>query len=626
MNAAKLSSSVLKFSSLVLMGMLCAILFFVVLVLVDASSDKQLPHAVKGTIDLSSISLEDSRSIPLDGDWRFYWQQLVSWQELQPNATDKQFIKTTKSWADQTLDGKNLPSLGAATYHLQVKLDRAYKSVGIRIPVLGTAYRVYINENLIASGGKVALDAEQAIGKYQPGVFEFTPPSTHFDLIIQTSNFDYYWGGLWESPRISTPAILYNELNKQIFQSAFILAVFFVVCAFNLMQFSLKPKNVLPLFVAFLCLILAVRETENSQIFKFMGLLDLPFDTNIQLNFISFALATLAMTLYAYKYLDGILNRRIVFGACFISIGYSLFVLITPVYVFSATLAGYQVFAVTCICYCLYGLCVAVKRKKSGARLLLVGSFLLFISVVNDMLYVISAIETASLSSIGLVCFVLCQNYLTYTIFIRAGEENKVLYKGLHSRNGELEELSNSLEQKVMSRTSELLAASEKLEAQANHDSLTGLPNRRYLQTQLANAKTALGQSQQPFCITMIDFDHFKKINDTLGHNQGDFTLVTGAQLMQSRLRGSDVLGRWGGEEFILLANNTELAGAEVAATKLNDIIHTELSKQLGTSVSVTIGIAQCGASESLGDCLKRADNALYEGKSAGRNRVVVAR
>lgn len=620
-----LSSFVLKLSSIVLLAFLGATLFFVVSIFADLNFDKNLPNAIKGEIDLGDTPLGNVRSIPLDGDWHFYWQKLISAQDTDTKGEHKTFLKTTSSWINQNIDGESLPSYGSASYHLRVKLDKAYQDLAIRMPELGSAYSVYVNEQLIASAGVVSLDPQKVQSQLKPAIFTFDAPAANFDLIIQVSNYEYYWGGMWESPRISKAHILNSELNKQIFQSVFILALFFVVCAFNLMQFSLNPLNALPLIVALLCFLLGVREAENSEIFKLMDLVHLPFKVNSQINFLSFYLTTLVVITYFYQYLDDIFNRKVIFAICIICSAFSLQVLFTDVYTFNSGLVAFLIFSAMCMAYCVYGLLKAVKRKQSGALLLLLGSTLLFASAINDMLYLTYNFETIPLSSYGLVCFVLCQNYLTYRFFTQASEQNIVLNSILKTRNAQLEELSDSLEQKVTSRTNALANAKEELEILANQDPLTGIANRRYLMHKLDKAKYLQEVNKQAFCIAMIDFDHFKKINDTLGHNQGDLVLKEGARLMLSTLRDSDILGRWGGEEFLLIANNTDLAGAEVIASKLKTVVQQVLTKQLNTAVSVTVGIARCDATESIDDCLKRADDALYEGKRLGRNQIILA-
>ena len=411
--------------------------------------------------------------------------------------------------------------------------------------------------------------------------------------------------------------------DKQIFQSAFIIGIAFVVCIFNLMQFSLKLHNIQPFLVSILCLLLVMRESEKSPAFELLGI---PFSADAQVNFLLMCMSAFVLVIYYYKYLDKILSRKVVLLVCFILAVYSVLVLLAPIKGFNEILASFLIFMLFCIAYCFYGLYIAIERKQKGVLLLMLASAVLFASVINDILYMMSAVDTILLSSFGLVFFLSCHTYASYRSHIYMSEKNAVLREVLRNKNGQLEELSNSLEQKINFRTSALAAAKEKLETLANQDPLTGLANRRYLMAELLSAERTLTINQQSFCVAMIDFDNFKQINDTLGHDQGDFALKEGARLMQSTLRDTDVLGRWGGEEFLLLANNTDLAGAEAIAIKLKQIIHQELPKQLNTPVSVTIGIAKCGVSESVDECLKRADEALYEGKRTGRNRIVVAK
>ncbi|OYY93184.1 MAG: hypothetical protein B7Y41_12730 [Hydrogenophilales bacterium 28-61-23] len=156
-------------------------------------------------------------------------------------------------------------------------------------------------------------------------------------------------------------------------------------------------------------------------------------------------------------------------------------------------------------------------------------------------------------------------------------------------------------------------------------DSLTHIPNRRALMQQ---AEQALARrSGLPLALLMIDVDHFKRINDTHGHPVGDEVLRAIAGLLTGRLRRQDTLGRYGGEEFCVLAPNTDGEGAlklaeslraTVAATPLNNG-----HKELRATVSIGYALCPYGAARELKDILAEADSALYAAKQAGRNRVV---
>jgi diguanylate cyclase (GGDEF)-like protein len=158
-------------------------------------------------------------------------------------------------------------------------------------------------------------------------------------------------------------------------------------------------------------------------------------------------------------------------------------------------------------------------------------------------------------------------------------------------------------------------------------DSLTGAPNRRAL---IEQAELVLAQrSRRPMSLLMIDIDHFKRINDTHGHPLGDEVLRQTVALMVQRLRAGDVLGRYGGEEFCVIAPDTDPAGAQILAESLRGILaDTPLRTEAGEiSVTVSIGVA-CVASEGKRELkwlLAEADAALYQAKQTGRNRVVRA-
>ncbi|MDP2143748.1 MAG: diguanylate cyclase [Gallionella sp.] len=156
-------------------------------------------------------------------------------------------------------------------------------------------------------------------------------------------------------------------------------------------------------------------------------------------------------------------------------------------------------------------------------------------------------------------------------------------------------------------------------------DSLTGVPNRRALMDQALHVMAQRGG--RPMSLLMIDVDHFKRINDTLGHPAGDEVLRRVTQLLSERLRGGDVIGRYGGEEFCVIAPNTEIDGALTLAESLREIVAaTPIPTEAGeVSITISIGISCCRSDtvRELKDVLADADTALYAAKNAGRNQVV---
>lgn len=181
-----------------------------------------------------------------------------------------------------------------------------------------------------------------------------------------------------------------------------------------------------------------------------------------------------------------------------------------------------------------------------------------------------------------------------------------------------------AMEEKVRLRTLELEAANRALDLQARTDALTGLLNRRGFETQMAFGLAMARRSGRPLSLITVDVDHFKRVNDTYGHEAGDEVLRRLARTLEERLRGSDVIARLGGEEFVVLLPDTDLAGAQAIAQAVVQAMADQQDPVVG-SITVSAGVASMrGLQDNGTDILRRGDAALYEAKGQGRNRVCV--
>ncbi|MGG2397590.1 diguanylate cyclase [Pseudomonas sp. SH1-B] len=166
----------------------------------------------------------------------------------------------------------------------------------------------------------------------------------------------------------------------------------------------------------------------------------------------------------------------------------------------------------------------------------------------------------------------------------------------------------------------------QRIAALATTDSLTALPNRRGFDILAEQALQEAQRESSPLCAVLLDLDNFKQINDSHGHLAGDDVLHSFAQQLRGKLRQSDILCRWGGEEFILLLKNTDSHAAHELAEKLRRQCAEQRYQIDGQTLQVTasLGLSQWHAGESLHTLLGRTDRALYRAKQAGRDRVCV--
>ncbi|MGE5452886.1 MAG: GGDEF domain-containing protein [Acidobacteriota bacterium] len=159
-------------------------------------------------------------------------------------------------------------------------------------------------------------------------------------------------------------------------------------------------------------------------------------------------------------------------------------------------------------------------------------------------------------------------------------------------------------------------------------DALTGLFNRKHMQELLEREHQRQWRTGQPFCVALIDLDHFKHVNDTHGHQVGDEVLRGFAQAALGTLRETDILGRWGGEEFLILMPDTTLEpDALVALERLRRLMQDVFPSATAPALRITFsaGVAAHHVNQSVEQTIARADEALYQAKRDGRNATVLA-
>lgn len=177
----------------------------------------------------------------------------------------------------------------------------------------------------------------------------------------------------------------------------------------------------------------------------------------------------------------------------------------------------------------------------------------------------------------------------------------------------------------TLTDVTELEHEKQALEDEASTDPLTGACNRRRFVDLLAEMERASSHGGSKYSLVMFDVDHFKHVNDEWGHDVGDVVLREMTKLVQNNIRNSDILARWGGEEFMVLTPESDHRRANRVAERLRRKVEGFDFPGVPTVISASFGVAQAAPGESTASLLKRVDEALYRAKTLGRNRVVLS-
>ncbi|MBI1329532.1 MAG: diguanylate cyclase [Alphaproteobacteria bacterium] len=213
----------------------------------------------------------------------------------------------------------------------------------------------------------------------------------------------------------------------------------------------------------------------------------------------------------------------------------------------------------------------------------------------------------------------------------RSPEDMRRLVEGLVSATQAMEARTKVLEEELQqssSQVKDLRTQLEDVRRESLTDPLTGIANRKAFDTALAEAVARSREAGEPLSLLMCDIDHFKKFNDTWGHQTGDTVIRLVANCLSENVKGRDTAARYGGEEFAVILPQTALADATRLADHIRGAVHSKKLVKKSTGdvlgvISISVGIAQFNGSEDPSDWVRRADDCLYAAKNAGRNCVI---
>jgi diguanylate cyclase len=193
------------------------------------------------------------------------------------------------------------------------------------------------------------------------------------------------------------------------------------------------------------------------------------------------------------------------------------------------------------------------------------------------------------------------------------------------SMNGQI----NNLQDRVYASGNELEELRHEL-AETKRDAMTELANRRCFDETLIQMTSDARENGEPLCLAICDVDHFKKFNDTHGHQVGDQVLKLMGRILVENIKGSDLPARYGGEEFVIILPETPLKGASIVADHLREKLASRKLSRKGSEdtygkVTMSIGVTEYIFGESMDELIKRADSLLYKAKEDGRNRICAA-
>jgi class 3 adenylate cyclase len=392
----------------------------IALLIYNSSIFAVTPKAKAGILELNGS--DKNEIIPLSGAWNFYWGKLLNPETLSGSGAPAPdaHIAVPGIWNNTEINGKKTPAMGFATYSLIVKQADTAQLYALNLRTMSNAYRLWIDDHLLAENGKVGELKSESQPAYKPQVVFFRPAQSTFRVVVQVSNFHHCKGGFWLAADLGTPAKIMHEREMRTLLEMFLFGSLFIMALYHFSLYILRRNDTAVLFFGLMCLIICIRSLFTGEILVAGMLPDLSWFASRRIEYIlTFVSAPVYAAFSRKLYPDewNTLAFRVVtgFGLVLASV-----VLLTPSELFTNLSYVFTVYAWLTSMYTIWIFSRAALRKKEGAGIFLATSLVFLLTIVNDTLNQLEIIHTGLYLSLGLFVVTFAQSFSLSSRFANA--------------------------------------------------------------------------------------------------------------------------------------------------------------------------------------------------------------
>ncbi len=387
-----------------------------------------------GFLDLASWDSSSDGIFNLNGEWEFYWDKLFTYEDLSSDDIQPDLMaEVPRVWNKYQLGGNNLPGFGAATYRLKVKNAQEGQKYAIRMPAISAAYKLYINDEMLAANGEVGLSPEHFKPQYQPTLVQFKPQPESFDIIIQVANFSYARGGLWNPVYLGFAQSIINYDKAIGYKDLFLVGAFLMMALYYLCVFFMRIDGKRSLYFALLCLTaitmtIIYGDYLINRIFSWVD-----YNFIVAVDYISTSLAPIILVFLIGELFPEHTSRKIRKLLAIYAVIVSLFILLVPIQIYTSLLYFFQALGVAMAVYAVACAARAYAKNKGDSALIMLGALIVTLGGTYDVFYhnnVISS-DFGEVSSVGFLIFLFIQAFILARRFSRSFLEAKRLSEKL---------------------------------------------------------------------------------------------------------------------------------------------------------------------------------------------------
>ncbi|GAB6089533.1 adenylate/guanylate cyclase domain-containing protein [Spirochaeta dissipatitropha] len=393
---------------------LTSLLLFLLLPAVLSASGSV--RALGAVLDLRDRDFTVDGAVELNGEWSFHWNELVDPYVFRAG----QLTEQPQIW--NRIPGQDFGGIGYASQQLRVLLPEAAvgKVLGLRITHVYTAYELYANGELIASNGIVSSESNAARAQYLPQAVYFQSDSPEVLFTLRMSNYEHSKGGLAEPLLIGRAGQIGELRERRIMAEMITVGILGIIGLYHFMIFMLRNKEKSALFFSLFCVIISFRTMLMGERLWYFFFPAFPWGIGQRLDYLTICLFYPMFVTFIRLIYPRELKKRLHLLILVLSGLFAIIIITTPTTFFTLILTYYNLLIALTGLLVIYALVLAAVRGRSGARLLLAGGIVFFLTALNDILYNRGLIQTTYLSTLGLVVFTVTQTIVLSYLFTRA--------------------------------------------------------------------------------------------------------------------------------------------------------------------------------------------------------------
>src|SRR5690625_3119802 len=327
------------------------------------------PSMINGTLDLRNESISEIGPVLLDGEWRFFWDEFLSSDEMSEDSG--LIVDVPNHWNAYSFDEQPIDQYGYATYSMTLLLNDADvdQILSLYVHGIATAYDLWVDHELVASVGKPATNTQDTIPGNLPQTVTFKPQTNEVEILIHVSNFHQRKAGVWESIGFGTAGQMRQERENSVLLQVFLVGCMFMIGCYHFAMYLQRHKHKSALYLAITCFSVAVRTLflRNNLFIQLFPKVNWEIATTIE--YLVALIALIFFLLFLRAGLSVTIPQKINRLFVVLLISYSVFVLVTPPHIFTNTFTIFQTLVMVIVMTVIIFSIRNAIRRKEGAKI-----------------------------------------------------------------------------------------------------------------------------------------------------------------------------------------------------------------------------------------------------------------